>query len=829
MQSLDRLAYDWGIRLAHRDASDKIVVVAIDDDSIASLGRWPWSRDIHGALIDVLSESQAKVIAQTVFFLEPQREKGIEIVDGLLSQIEERQLFDLVAQVESDSLKGELETGLGGMIEHLFQVRAGLDSDKQLAESLQRSANVILPMWFTIGKPLGNPDQLLPEVIQNNRLQVSDETPPPSSTANTTISAIEAYPPFEPFMHSALAIGHLLVEPDIDGSTRYESLAVDYYGTAIPSVAVQAVAKSLNLGPEDIEFKPGKSLRLGGLNIATDAASRMSTFYYQDQYGRMPFRVESFVDVVSGRIPPRRFKDKIVLVGGTAVGIGDVQVTAVDAATPPVIVLAHTISSLLQEDFIVTPPWAFSGQWAVLALIFLYLVVLVPRASAAVGGVTSAVLLVILLGVQLSLISSYSLWISLVPPMVLLLLGYLSISTYGFLVTERGKELSDSNSAESNRMLGLSFQGQGQLDIAFDKFRKCPLNEGMMDLLYNLGLDFERKRQFSKAGSVYEYMAELDSSYKDIGERIERSGVMEQSIILSPQSSAGQSLILEQAGVEKPMLGRYEVLKELGKGAMGIVYLGQDPKISRTVAIKTLALAQEFEEDELADVKSRFFREAETAGRLNHPNIVTVFDVGDEHDLAYIAMEFLEGAELTPYTKPDKLLPIKTVLSLMADAAEALAYAAENNVVHRDVKPANVIYNPETGILKLTDFGIARITDSSKTKTGTVLGTPSYMSPEQITGQKADGRADLFSLGVMIYQLLTGKLPFVGDSMASLMFAITSDLHQDPRELRAELPECVSGILSVALSKAADDRYQNGYEMAAEIRQCAELMKGGDI
>jgi serine/threonine protein kinase len=184
------------------------------------------------------------------------------------------------------------------------------------------------------------------------------------------------------------------------------------------------------------------------------------------------------------------------------------------------------------------------------------------------------------------------------------------------------------------------------------------------------------------------------------------------------------------------MLGRYEIEKELGKGAMGVVYLGRDPKINRVVAIKTMALSQEFEADELVEVKERFFREAETAGRLNHANIVTMFDAGEEHDLAYIAMEFLKGKDLVPYAKPGNLLPLPRVMSIVARVADALSYAHENNVVHRDIKPANIMYEPESDQVKVTDFGIARITDSSKTKTGMVLGTPSFMSPEQLAGKE---------------------------------------------------------------------------------------------
>jgi len=392
-----------------------------------------------------------------------------------------------------------------------------------------------------------------------------------------------------------------------------------------------------------------------------------------------------------------------------------------------------------------------------------------------------------------------------------------------FLVTEQGKIKSDADSAESNRMLGLAFQGQGQLDMAFDKFRKAPLDDSMMEVLYNLGLDFERKRQFNKAESVFGYMAKFNPKFRDLEARLAQSKAMSETVILGGSSgkSNDSTMQLDRAGVSKPMLGRYQVEKELGKGAMGVVYLGKDPKIGRVVAIKTMSLAQEFEADELEDVKARFFREAESAGRLNHPNIVTMYDAGEEHDLAYIAMEFLKGKDLVAYTKPDNLLPLPKVLGIVARVADALGYAHTLNVVHRDIKPANIMYDMESDTVKVTDFGIARITDSSKTKTGMVLGTPSYMSPEQLSGAKIEGASDLFSLGASLYQLVCGKLPFEGNSMAQLMFRIANEPHTDILTVRPDVPPCVVAIINKALTKKVEERYQTGSEMAEAIRQCA--------
>jgi tRNA A-37 threonylcarbamoyl transferase component Bud32 len=421
------------------------------------------------------------------------------------------------------------------------------------------------------------------------------------------------------------------------------------------------------------------------------------------------------------------------------------------------------------------------------------------------------------------LMSAQGLWLQLMLPCALLAVGHVALVTKRFMMTERAKVRSDESSAESNRMLGLAYQGQGQLDMAWDKFRLVPLCDPLMDNLYNLALDFERKRQFAKAEGVFRHMAGHDPKYLDIESKLSRAKQLSETVMLSGGGGGktNTSILGDGGSVEKPMLGRYQVEKELGKGAMGVVYLGKDPKIGRVVAIKTMALAQEFEADELADVKERFFREAETAGRLAHQNIVTIYDAGEEHDLAYIAMELLKGGDLVPFTKPAALLPLDKVVSIIARTADALGYAHKQGVVHRDIKPANIMYHLESDTVKVTDFGIARLTDSSKTKTGMVLGTPSYMSPEQLAGKKIDGRSDLFSLAVSLYQMLCGRLPFEGESMGRLMYRISSEPPTDILSINPKVPAGIVAFLARAMDKEPDNRFQTGEEFAAAVRKAA--------
>jgi serine/threonine-protein kinase len=496
-------------------------------------------------------------------------------------------------------------------------------------------------------------------------------------------------------------------------------------------------------------------------------------------------------------------------------------VTPISPSMAPVLILAHSVSSILQEHFFVAPAWAHWVEMLLFLLVAGYLIVLLPRLAAGPALAISGAIFVALIAVHFGLMVTGGMWMQLMLPATLLLIGHGALVSKRFIVTEQAKVKSDESSAESNRMLGLAYQGQGQLDMAWDKFRQVPLSEGLLDNLYNLGLDFERKRQFNKAESVFRHMHEFNPKFRDLEQRLSRAKQLSETVMLGGAAGAGRtnaSILGEGGALEKPMLGRYQVEKELGKGAMGVVYLGKDPKIGRVVAIKTMALSQEFEADELVEVKERFFREAETAGRLSHPNIVTIYDAGEEHDLCYIAMELLKGGDLVSYSKAGSLLPASKVISIVARAAEALGYAHKQGVVHRDIKPANLMYHPETDTLKVTDFGIARLTDSSKTKTGMVLGTPSFMSPEQLAGKRIEGRSDLFSLAVSLYQMLTGRLPFEGESMAQLMFKIANEAPMDIRTVNAAIPPGLVAFLDRAMAKNPDERYQTGEEFAAALR-----------
>jgi len=481
------------------------------------------------------------------------------------------------------------------------------------------------------------------------------------------------------------------------------------------------------------------------------------------------------------------------------------------------------------------PGWAIAIEFLIALGIVALAATVLPAMSLSVASIASALLVIAFVLLEIGLLNLGGMWFKLMLPAIAAIGATLGLSGKSLFKRMRTPRGQSADGIESLRMLGLTFQGQGQLDLAYETFRRCPNDTQSMDLLYLLGQDYERRRQFNKAGEVYTYVASVDTTYKDILQRRDRMkrADIAQSVPATPAAARPAArtgrepttipIPGRQPTSNKQTLGRYEIERELGKGAMGVVYLGRDPKINRVVAIKAIALAEEFADDDLADARARFFREAEMAGRLNHPGIVTVYDAGEDRGLAYIAMEYLRGEHLSHYSEPINLLPVARVLSLAARVADALDYAHKQNVVHRDIKPANIMFNKDTDELKLTDFGIARLTDTSRTKTGIVLGTPSFMSPEQLEGRPLDGRSDLFGLGITLYQLLTGQLPFRADSMTRLMQKIATEEHVPLRSLRPELPDMAEQIVARSLAKSTTDRYQTGAEMAVALRTCLRL------
>jgi CHASE2 domain-containing sensor protein/tRNA A-37 threonylcarbamoyl transferase component Bud32 len=792
--------YDVMMNLrADSESASNIVIVDIDDDSIEKLGRWPWPRSLIAEGIRKIDMGAPKVIGLNFIFSEPEESGGLKELINL------ENLF-------SATVKDRAGDQGPKFLQAINDARLRLDNDRKLAQALTKSGKVVLPVFFKESVMAEETKKATGPLVEQAIRNVSNPDGLECPRANDMTL------PMPDFLKAARGIGHINLAYDLDGTARRERLLYEYRGLYIPAYALKLAAQYLNIQNKRIQVDLGSTISLGSLEIPTTMWTEMLVSFKGPSGS---FKKYSYYDVINDKVPSRIFKNKLVLVGPSAKGLVNPLSTPTDTYMPLAEFSANTVWSILNKKFIQQPPWAGMAELLMILALGLAITFVLPRLKAMIAGIAFAVLLILMIGGSTFFFVSKGLWLQVTYPLLQLTIGYIGVISIKYFVTEVRKEKVEGESAETNRQLGVSFQSQGMLDMAFDKFRRVPVDDEMKDILYNLGLDYERKRQFNKAAAVYESIEKHDAKFKDVGERKAKLVQASETMMFGDGFLGGSPSddgLMTTGTDTRPTLGRYEILKQLGKGAMGIVYLGQDPRINRTTAIKTFRFSDDVSQEEIDKMKETFFREAESAGTLSHPNIVTIYDAGDEQDLAYIAMEFLEGEDLEKYTKKEHLLTMRKIIDYTADLAEALDYAHQKGVVHRDIKPANIMLL-KTGVVKITDFGIARITATSQTQTGVVKGTPYYMSPEQFSGEKVDGRSDIFSLGTMTYQLLTGELPFYGESPPVLMHKIMNVPHKNPRLINPKIFKPLATILDKALEKEKEKRYSRASLMAAHLRE----------
>jgi len=453
-------------------------------------------------------------------------------------------------------------------------------------------------------------------------------------------------------------------------------------------------------------------------------------------------------------------------------------------------ITAALLSDVENDRAIIAPSWVGAMEWLAPVLLAIISVLFMPDRNRKDIMLLAVVTVVVLLLFETLLLYILHVRMDLGRP-ILIFAGVAILSVW--LVGDEKKVLKDAFKKGNN------FLSAGRLEPAFAEFRRCRPTETVATVMYKLSLAFEQQAKPERAEAVLEWMKRT------------------QGIPVASRTKK------EKIAGAPTRLGRYVIERRIGRGAMGAVYLAKDPRINRAIALKAIPIEKDFEDEELKEARLRFYREAESAGRLAHPNIITVFDAGEDKGLAYIAMEFVPGVPLKQFTDPKRLLAPKRALELCAATAEALDYAHNQGVIHRDIKPANLMYNPKQGALKITDFGVARMTDNNSTKTGIVLGTPMYMSPEQLNAEDLTGHSDLFSLGVTLYELLVGEVPFKATNIAVLMTKITTEDPAPISQKRPGIPPSVDAVLAKALAKRPQDRFSCGAEMAIALRNCARI------
>ena len=752
-----QILYDTAVAHASPGAMSEAVLVDIDARSLAAAGG-NWTYDNHAALIDRLAQAGASTVVYAVPLGSP-----------------------------------------------------ATPTDAQaLVSSIAQAQNVIWPAVFADKGPAAS----LPPAFHRSTLAALGGRGP-------------AMVPVQmgPFAEAAAGVGHLQWGADSDGILRQVPLVLNHDSVGVPALALLAAQRVLHLSAEDISWRGGSSspgLLLGSLAVGVDAGAVM-----RPVFGASLPRLAA-ADVVASKVPPAALRDKTVVVGMTAGPQAAVWTVPGGASLHASDVVAQTLVGLRVARSVTDPNWAHTLAWGAVVAMALVVVALPGLRTRVAWGVALG-LATLLLAMQWWWLQRALHMVPLMAAAAVVLWGQLLCSVWAALPKRTPGEVPQG-SADAERMMALALHGRGELLQAFERFKPLPTSDALKENLYHLGKDFERKKDFALAKKVFKHLVHRDAEYKDARARYRhaKTHLLAQAGI-SPGHGAGSSFgegasslpasVQETLPRQKASgaFAHYELKHELGKGAMGVVYQGRDLRSGRMVAIKTLALHQEFEGAALVDARERFFKEAEAAGRLKHPNIVTIDGSGEAQGLAYIAMEFVAGTDLTAFTQTPHLLPVAQVLAIGARVASALDYAHAHHVVHRDVKLANMMWDPATDTVKVMDFGVARITDASKTRTGIVLGTPSFMSPEQLCGAKVDGRTDLYALGVTLFQLLTGALPLQAESMPELMHKIVHVPAPDVRTLRPDLPEAVATLVAKALNKRPEDRYQTGAQLAQAL------------
>ena len=795
MSSIESLYYDFLQRQQPNAASDRILLVdTASGDGDSDL----WSASKFSPVIDALNAAGAALI---VPLQAPPAGAPLPNMKQLtaLAELEKR----------ARELDGESAENNISLVDQLADFRLQYEQQNQIATTVKDAGNIILPM-----------NAVPPRRTRDTANKECTELTIPSPQAEILPSVRETAGDLmlpNLLCSGANNAGYTEFWPDPDGIVRRTHLLVKSGNNVFPALPL-AVAQSD--GPVgNLEVSNAYRINIDDQPISTGRGFTRLIRYYQDRENEQAFATVSTDDLLNGELSSDMLRDRIVLVGDIEEqGAKDYR-TPFSRNMPPALLLATTLSNLLQMDFMLRPYWLASVELAVLILLGMSILLMAPSLSGQRALIVASLLTTLLLTTEAYLLLAHGVWVQLVTATLFTIMGVGSVHVLSSVRRAPAAGL-DGDSLKSSPS---AIADIDELDLAFSVLRQLPPTDETKQRLYDIAITHGKNKEFAKAERVLAHLESIDEDYRDVSNKLKLlSGARNEATEEKAESAAEAPKKKSAEAVSGRTLGRYVLERTLGHGAMATVYLGVDPNINRKVAIKTIVLAKEFSEADLDAAKAQFRREAESAGRLNHPNIIAIYDTGEDANVAYLAMEYFEGKALNGYAHADNLLPPKWVLELTARAAEALHYAHGQNVVHRDIKPANLMYDAASDTFKITDFGIARLTDTSRTKTGIILGTPSFMSPEQLAASAVTGSSDLYSLGITMYQMLTGTTPFRSDSIPKLMDKIMNDKHNPVSSLRDDIPLEVDVVLDKMLAKKPEDRYANGRALALALRDCVK-------
>ncbi len=666
-----------------------------------------------------------------------------------------------------------------------YQRSAGFNDS--LSKALRRAGNVIIGYYYSRGDIAQG--VLLPDALVNNTYKTIDN---PSNFAKyPPLSASRIFPPDSTLANAASRMGFVNVNIDEDRKIRCQPLIIGYRGEFFPSIHAAAAASYKGTDRSRLGVTVGSAITFGATSVPTDQHGQMCVNFYGPEN---TFRHYSASEVIQKRIGLHDLTGKLVLVGFTANGSTDIYSTPVASRLSGLELDANVIGNMLQGNAIKNLTGRAESGILLLLAIGVFAALVLPRISLLWRIVALAGMLIALVAVNYILFTSFN---------IITMTFYPAIEIAFFLAASPMMKTKDELRSD-----------EGQIDDD---------DEDEVDyetLLSSTGSIKVSENSTPRPTTSFQYprpAAQATPIPVASATSAETIYASSEAPVKKSSPSEGTVAVMEAPSIDH--FGRYRILRPIGKGAMGMVYQGLDPAIDRPVALKTIRLDQVADTDEIGELRERLDREAKAAGKLSHPNIVTIYDVGEEGVTQYIAMEFLQGQTLENILKAGHDWDYRTISRVMIQACEALDYAHENGIVHRDIKPANIMILTGNKV-KVMDFGIARLDKSANmTQTGTALGTPNYISPEQLKGLPVDRRSDIFSLGVVFYEVLTREKPFKGDTISALIYSILHTEPARPSEINMDIPRIFDKIIAKALVKDPDLRFQRAKDVSDILRK----------
>lgn len=791
---LDNLQRSIDDSLCSITASDEpdpnIVIVSIDGPSIDEYGNWPWNQDLLADLIAATAQGEPKVIA-----------------------------LDFVLNEDS------------------YQDSAGYTDI--LAGQLSWVSNLVIPYDIALttfrNNRTNNPKYLFENSVTiDNPLGIMDE--------NSSLLARKVFLPSDKILKNKPILGFDYLQPDKDRILRHQSMVMNFEGYYYPSVALAASAVFLNVPLDMVKVKENADIEFGAQRLIP--INEKSQFYINFPK-ESSFRTFSAKKILSENFNRAQLKNKLVLIAVNDVNNNQYFKTPVQNQASKAVIRASIMQNIIDNNII-----KVAKNNTIVNLIILFLLggvcaFVMPQVAIMYRFIILAGSLFILANVNYFLFSSFMIMPSTVYiafQLVLFMIAapFVDSAMLTGDINEKKPKAVKIPKAKPVKKGASSFEQElEQIDVV--PVRQIKESETDAENIATTMIDNTPADEYPEDHQsinidkpdveLVEGTTAFDSDSSESAEPVIigpdelSSGGGESeldsygSISLDEEPHETESQLQDSDGLNQ--LGRYQILGILGKGAMGQVYKGVDPAINRPVALKTIRLDFVNDPEEMEELRERLHREAQAAGKLSHPNIVTIYDVGSEGQLQYIAMEYLEGKTLEDMIKKKTKFNFRIIAKIITQICDALEYAHDKNIVHRDIKPANImILNDYT--VKLMDYGIARIDSNSMTKTGIAMGTPNYISPEQLKGQSVDKRADLFSLGVVIYEMLVGKRPFKGENITSLIYSIMNHEPDKPSNINPQIPLLFDHVISKALKKDPNERYQKASELKHDLADFVE-------